>query len=121
MAVFPAVLPRIQATQPEFIDPVPIARFMDEDEHNRWRYLTLGFGDQFAYVSARVNALSVDGNYHSARRLPDLTSFSVERLENAKYLGVPGLGSLQQLKVMRIQLHACANRTLEKKKKIQEA
>lgn len=98
-AVLPAVLPTIQPTQPDFVDPGPIARFMAEDEHNRWRYLTLGLGDQFAYLSAQTPALSVDGNYHSARRLPDLTRFSVERLENAKYLGVPGLGSLRQFLV----------------------
>ena len=30
---------------------------------------------------------------------PFLTSYAVERLENAKYLGVPGLGSLQQFLV----------------------
>jgi hypothetical protein len=50
-------------------------------------------------------ALSVDGNYHSARRLPDLTRFSVERLENAKYLGVPGLGSLRQFLVNAERYH----------------
>ncbi len=99
MAVLPAILPRIQPTQPNFVDPTPIVRFMAEDEHERWRYLTLGFGDQFAYLSSQTTALSVDGNYHSARRLPDLTRFSVERLENAKYLGVPGLGSLRQFLV----------------------
>ena len=95
-AVAIAILPAIQPTQPRFIDPGPIVKFLAEDEHDRWRYLTLGFGDQFAYLSALSGAQSVDGNYHSARRLPDLTRFSVERLENAKFLGVPGLGSLQQ-------------------------
>ncbi len=96
VAVFIAILPTLQPTQPRFIDPGPIAKFLSEDEHDRWRYLTLGFGDQFAYLAAQTTAQSVDGNYHSARRLPDMTRFSVERLENAKYLGVPGLGSLQQ-------------------------
>ena len=96
VAVFIAILPTIQPTQPRFIDPAPIVKFLSEDEHDRWRYLTLGFGDQFAYLAAQTTAQSVDGNYHSARRLPDMTRFSVERLENAKYLGVPGLGSLQQ-------------------------
>ncbi|SMX31110.1 hypothetical protein [Actibacterium lipolyticum] len=99
IAAFAAILPTIQPTQPRFIDPVPIAKFLEEDEHDRWRYLTLGFGDQFAYLSAQTEAMSVDGNYHSARRLPDMTRFSVERLENAKYLGVPGLGSLRQFLV----------------------
>jgi len=96
LAVFITILPTIQPTQPKFIDPRPIAKFMTEDDHDQWRYLTLGFGDQFAYLSAQTTAQSVDGNYHSARRLPDMTRFSVERLENSKYLGVPGLGSLQQ-------------------------
>lgn len=60
----------------------------------RWRYLTLGFGDQMAWLSANSLAASVDGNYHSARRLPELTSRPVERLENAKFSGVEGLASL---------------------------
>jgi len=99
ISVFAAILPTIQPTQPKFIDPAPITQFLESDEHDKWRYLTLGFGDQFAYLSAMTEARSVDGNYHSARRLPDMTSFSVERLENAKYLGVPGLGSLRQFLV----------------------
>ena len=96
IAVFAAILPTIQPTPPRFVDPTPIVKFLAQDEHDRWRYLTLGFGDQFAYLSSQTTALSIDGNYHSARRLPDMTRFSVERLENSKYLGVPGLGSLQQ-------------------------
>lgn len=82
--------------QPDRIDPEPIAAFMDKDQHDRWRYLTLGFGDQMAIVAASTTATTVDGNYHSARRLPELTSRSVERLEGAKFRGVPGIGSLQQ-------------------------
>ena len=99
VAVFAAVLPVIRPTQPNFIDPAPIVSFLEQDEHDRWRYLTLGFGDQFAYISALSTAQSVDGNYHSARRLPDMTRYSVERLENSKYFGVSGLGSLQQFLV----------------------
>jgi hypothetical protein len=96
LSVFTAIMPAIQPTQPKFVDPAPIVKFMQTDQHDRWRYLTLGMGDQFAYLSASMMAQSVDGNYHSARRLPDLTNFSVERLENAKYSGVAGLGSLRQ-------------------------
>lgn len=95
-AVGTALLPTFRPTQPDFIDPAPIVTFMDEDRHSGWRYLTLGFGDQFAYHSALINAESVDGNYHSARRLPSLMNYSVERLENSKYMGVPGLASLNQ-------------------------
>ncbi len=104
-AVFSAVLPMIRPMQPPFIDPAPIIAFLEQDKHDRWRYLTLGFGDQFAYVSALTLAQSVDGNYHSARRLPDLTRYSVERLENAKYVGVPGLGSLQQFLINADRYH----------------
>jgi hypothetical protein len=60
----------------------------------RWRYLTLGFGDQMAWLSANTLAATVDGNYHSARRLPELTTRPVERLENAKFSGEKGLASL---------------------------
>ena len=105
IAVFAAILPTIQPTQPKFIDPAPIVKFLESDDHTRWRYLTLGFGDQFAYLSAQTEALSVDGNYHSARRLPDLTRYSVERLENSKYLGIPGLGSLRQFLVNADKYH----------------
>ncbi|KAJ56843.1 hypothetical protein ACMU_07850 [Actibacterium mucosum KCTC 23349] len=105
LAVFAAILPTIQPTQPRHIDPAPIVKFMAEDNHDRWRYLTLGFGDQFAYLSAQTAAQSVDGNYHSARRLSNLTRYSVERLENAKYLGVPGLGSLKQFLVNAEDYH----------------
>ena len=97
--VFAATLTTHRPFQPEPIDPTPIVSFMEKDQHDRWRYLTLGFGDQMAWVGANTTALTVDGNYHSARRLPELTSRSVERLEGAKYRGVPGLGSLQQFLV----------------------
>jgi len=84
-SILTALLPTFRPTQPDFIEPAPIVQFMDEDQHSNWRYLTLGFGDQFAYHSALIDADSVDGNYHSVRRLPSLTDYSVERLENSKY------------------------------------
>lgn len=82
--------------QPAAIDMQPIVTFLEKDQHWRWRYLTLGFGDQMAWLSAQTMSNTVDGNYHSARRLPELTTTPVERLEGAKYSGVPGIGSLQQ-------------------------
>ena len=94
--LFGASLASLRPMQPDTVDPEPIVTFMAKDSHDRWRYLLLGFGDQMAAISAQTNALTVDGNYHSARRLPELTSRSVERLEGAKFRGVEGLGSLQQ-------------------------
>lgn len=95
-AIFTANLTQFRKFQPAAIDMAPIVNFLEKDEHWRWRYITLGFGDQMAWLSAQTTATSVDGNYHSARRLPELTTTPVERLEGAKYSGIPGIGSLQQ-------------------------
>ena len=105
MALFAASLTIYRPFQPEPIDMDPIVSFIEKDQHNRWRYLTLGFGDQMAALSALTTAETVDGNYHSARRLPELTSTPVERLEGAKYSGVPGLGSLQQFLAVPEKYH----------------
>ncbi|KZS42882.1 hypothetical protein AWE51_16065 [Aquimarina aggregata] len=82
--------------QPQKIKMLPILNFLQQDQHDHWRFLPLGFGDQMAWLSAQTNAMTVDGNYHSARRLPELTTRAVERLENSKFRGVEGIGSLQQ-------------------------
>ena len=82
--------------QPPTVDTTPIVNFLQRDQHDKWRFMTLGFGDQMAWLSAQTMAQSVDGNYHSARRLPEMTTRPLERLENSKFKGVQGLGSLQQ-------------------------
>ncbi len=94
--IFTLSLNYFRPGQPEKINMLPIVNFLHQDQHDHWRYLTLGFGDQIAWLAAQSGALSVDGNYHSARRLPELTTRAVERLENSKFRGIEGLGSLQQ-------------------------
>ncbi|MEJ1154493.1 hypothetical protein [Microbacterium marmarense] len=94
--LYAANLTHFRSFQPDSIDIAPITSFLEKDQHSNWRYLTLGFGDQMAWLSANTTAQTVDGNYHSARQLPELTSRPVERIEGAKYSGVPGIGSLQQ-------------------------
>ncbi len=95
-SVLTVSLTQFRRFQPDPIDIQPILNFLEKDQHWRWRYLTLGFGDQMAWLSANTTAAQVDGNYHSARRLPELTTTPVERLEGAKFRGIPGIGSLQQ-------------------------
>ncbi|MCE7979935.1 MAG: hypothetical protein DYG89_01985 [Caldilinea sp. CFX5] len=95
-SIFVVNLTQFRRFQPPAIDMQPIVNFLQKDDHWRWRYMTLGFGDQMAWLSAQTTAAQVDGNYHSARRLPEMTTTPVERLEGAKFSGVPGLGSLQQ-------------------------
>jgi hypothetical protein len=92
--VFIFHLASFRPLQPKEIEIEPMLNFLNRDSHMRWRYLTLGFGDQMAWLSANSLAATVDGNYHSARRLPELTTRPVERLENAKFSGTAGLASL---------------------------
>lgn len=96
MTIFTMTLGYFRPSQPATIKMLPIVNFLNQDQHDHWRYLTLGFGDQMAWLAAQTSALSVDGNYHSARRLPELTTRPIERLENSKFKGVEGIGSLQQ-------------------------
>jgi len=84
-AVFTISLGRFRPSQPQKIDMQPIVNFLNQDDHDKWRYLPLGFGDQMAWLSTQTKAATVDGNYHSARRLPELTTRAVERLENSSY------------------------------------
>ena len=96
MTVFTMSLGYFRPLQPQKIKMLPIVNFLNQDDHDKWRFLTLGFGDQMAWLSAQTNAMTVDGNYHSGRRLPEMTTRPVERLENSKFKGVAGIGSLQQ-------------------------
>lgn len=96
MSVFIITLGYFRPFQPQKINTLPIVNFLNQDQHDQWRYLPLGFGDQMATLSYQTKAMTVDGNYHSARRLPELTSRAVERLDNSKFRGIEGIGSLQQ-------------------------
>ena len=96
MVILTMSLGYFRPSQPQKIKMLPIVNFLNQDDHDKWRFLTLGFGDQMAWLSAQTNAMTVDGNYHSARRLPELTTRPIERLENSKFKGVAGIGSLQQ-------------------------
>ncbi|MEO0563237.1 MAG: 6-pyruvoyl-tetrahydropterin synthase-related protein, partial [Chloroflexota bacterium] len=95
-SVFIVNLTQFRKFQPAPLEMTPIVEFLSKDKHDSWRYMTLGFGDQLAWLSAQTTALNVEGNYHSARRLPEMTSTPIERLDGAKFQQIPGLGSLHQ-------------------------
>ena len=105
IAILTINLGNFRPSQPEKINMLPIVNFLHEDNHDKWRYLPLGFGDQMAWLSAQTKAMTVDGNYHSARRLPELTTRAIERLENSKFRGIEGLGSLQQFLTVPEKYH----------------
>ena len=67
----------------------PMVDFLNRDDHSKYRYITLGFGNQFATLSARVRASSLDGDYNSARLLPEMTAYGAAQLYSSKYYGTP--------------------------------
>lgn len=74
-----------------------VVNFMNRDGHDKFRYITLGFGAKFSEVSMLAHASSVDGDYNSARLLPELTEYGAARLDNAKYYGTSGMESLRAM------------------------
>lgn len=78
-------------------DSEPVVNFLNRDDHSKYRYLLLGFGVEFSEVGIRANAATVDGDYNSARLLPELTEYGAARLDNAKYYGAAGMESLRAM------------------------
>ncbi|HTS37675.1 MAG TPA: hypothetical protein VMH04_18515 [Candidatus Solibacter sp.] len=79
------------------MDVRPVIDFLNRDGHDSYRYLTLGFGSELAQVSTYTNAGSVDGDYNSARLLPEMTHYGSAQLTNAKFYGTAGMASLRAM------------------------
>ena len=75
-------------------DVQPVIDFLNRESHSQFRYITLGFGEQMSYVNTHAKAETVDGDYNSARLLPELTSYGGAQLNSAKYFGTAGMNSL---------------------------
>jgi hypothetical protein len=75
----------------------PVVAFLNRDGHDAYRYITLGFGSELAKVSTYTGAGSVDGDYNSARLLPEMTSYGSAQLTNAKFYGTAGMASLRAM------------------------
>ncbi len=75
----------------------PVISFLNRDGHDSYRYLTLGFGSELAQVSTYTDASSVDGDYNSARLLPEMTQYGSAQLTNAKFYGSAGMASLRAM------------------------
>ena len=74
-----------------------VISFLNNDDHAKFRYITLGFGNQFAKVSTYAKAGSVDGDYNSARLLPEMTAYGAGQLYNSKYYGTSGMEALRSV------------------------
>jgi len=75
----------------------PVDSFLNRDGHDRYRYLTLGFGNALPKVSTYTDANSVDGEYNSARLLPEFTHYGTAQLTSAKYFGTSGMEALRMM------------------------
>jgi hypothetical protein len=74
-----------------------VVAFLNRDGHDQYRYLTLGFGNALPKVSTNAVANSVDGEYNSARLLPEMTRYGAAQLTNAKFFGASGMASLRSM------------------------
>jgi len=74
-----------------------VDNFLNRDGHDRYRYLTLGFGNALPKVSTYTDANSVDGEYNSARLLPEFTHYGTAQLTSAKFFGTPGMEALRMM------------------------
>jgi len=75
----------------------PVIDFLNRDGHDSYRYLTLGFGSELSKVSTYTDASSVDGDYNSARLLPEMTHYGSAQLTNSKFYGSAGMASLRAM------------------------
>jgi hypothetical protein len=74
-----------------------VISFLNRDGHDQYRYLTLGFGNALSKVSTYADANSVDGEYNSARLLPEMTRYGAAQLTSAKFFGAAGMDSLRAM------------------------
>ena len=74
-----------------------VASWLNRDGHDKYRYVTLGFGNKLSRLAMMTDAGSVDGEWNSGRTLPELTHYGVGALTSSKYFGEPGLDSLRAM------------------------
>jgi hypothetical protein len=74
-----------------------VAAWLNRDGHDRYRYITLGFGNKISRLAVLTNASSVDGEWNSGRMLPELTEHGAGALTSSKYFGKSGLDALNAI------------------------
>jgi len=74
-----------------------VAAWLNRDGHDRYRYITLGFGNKISRLAMLTTAGSVDGEWNSGRMLPELTEHGGGALTSSKYFGKSGLEALSAI------------------------
>ncbi len=88
--------PFLWRVQPNPIAMQPVVAFLESGNHSQWRYLTLGFGDQFAYLNLLTSATTLDGSYHTARTLPELRASGIGQVDTA-YWALNGIAAIKPI------------------------
>ncbi len=78
-------------------DVTNVALWLNRDGHDKYRYVTLGFGSKLSRLAILTDADSVDGESNSSRMLPELTKYGGAALTSSKYFAKPGLDSLRAI------------------------
>jgi hypothetical protein len=73
------------------------AGWLDRDGHDKYRYVTLGFGSKISELATLTDADSVDGEWNSGRTLPELNQHGGAALTNSKFFGASGLDALRAI------------------------
>ena len=74
-----------------------VASWLNRDGHDRYRYITLGFGNKISRLAVLTDASSLDGEWNSGRMLPELTQHGGGALTSSKYFGASGLEALSAI------------------------
>jgi len=90
--------PLVFTTQPDPVNMRPIVDFLNKEDRSQWRYLTFGFGDQFAYLNLLTKATTIDGSYHTARTLPELRESGIGQVDTVYWApkGIAAIGPILQ-------------------------
>ncbi len=82
--------------QPDPIDMRPIVDFLNEGNRSQYRYVTFGFGDQFAYLNLLTEATTIDGSYHTARTIPELRESGIGQIDTV-YWALKGIPAIEPI------------------------
>jgi len=73
------------------------AAWLNRDGHDKYRFVTLGFGNQIARLGTLTDADSVDGEWNSGRLLPELTEHGAAALTASKFFGQAGMDAIRAM------------------------
>jgi len=72
-------------------EEVEIAKFLEDDEHSQWNYVTFGLGEaQLARLSRRTSAHTIDGFFNQARWREEQARSGVGTLDASAWVGERG-------------------------------